>query len=53
LGKKWTEGGIENGNWDTDTDCMSSVIRDIAEMLETHLVEVKYQGELKLGHPES
>jgi hypothetical protein len=27
-------------------------IRDLAETLETHLVEVKHKGELKLGHPE-
>jgi hypothetical protein len=26
-------------------------IRDLAEMLETHLAEVKHQGELKLWHP--
>jgi hypothetical protein len=27
-------------------------IRDLAETLETHLAEVKHQGELKLQHPE-
>jgi hypothetical protein len=27
-------------------------IRDLAEMLEPHLKEVKHQGELKLWHPE-
>jgi hypothetical protein len=27
-------------------------IRDLAELLETHLAEVKHQGELKLWHPE-
>jgi hypothetical protein len=27
-------------------------IRDLAEMQETHLAEVKHQGELKLWHPE-
>jgi hypothetical protein len=27
-------------------------IRDLAEMQETHLAEVKHQGELKLPHPE-
>jgi hypothetical protein len=27
-------------------------IKDFAEMLETHLAEVKHQGELKLQHPE-
>jgi hypothetical protein len=28
-------------------------IRELAEMIETHLAEVKHQGELKLWHPES
>jgi hypothetical protein len=27
-------------------------IRDLAETLETHLAEVKHQGEMKLQHPE-
>jgi hypothetical protein len=32
---------------------MSSWIRDLAEMLETHFVEVKHKGQLKLWHPET
>jgi hypothetical protein len=43
---------IQNGDWDTDADCMRSGNQGPCEMLETHLVEVKCQGELKLHHPE-
>jgi hypothetical protein len=40
---------IQNGHWDTDAD---SKARDLAEMQEACLEEVKHQGELKLWHPE-
>jgi hypothetical protein len=31
---------------------LAPCIRDLAETLKSHLVEVKCQGELKLWHPE-
>jgi hypothetical protein len=40
--------GVQNGYWDTDTDYVSSVNQDLAEMLETCLAEVKHKGE----HPD-
>jgi hypothetical protein len=43
---------IQNDNWNTDADCMSSGNQESAETLETCLAKVNKEGELKPSHPE-
>jgi hypothetical protein len=43
---------IQDGDWDTVTDLLSSVNQGLSERLETHVAEVKHKGELKHQHSE-
>jgi hypothetical protein len=43
---------IQDGDWDTAKDHMNSMNQGFAEMQETHLAEVKHQGEPKVWHSE-
>jgi hypothetical protein len=49
---KSSKGAIQDGYWNTAVDCMSSMNQGFADMLETHLAEVKHKGELKHQHSE-
>jgi hypothetical protein len=53
MKKKVCTGGSEMATGIQKQTAWAPWIRDLAEMLETCLTEVKHKGELKLRHPES